>query len=78
MQGRVLEDVELRQGRVRGRVVPVAAPEAPVGAEDAGGEDVAADDQPQEVVAHELEEGRVWKAISRLKWNKKLVNTWIL
>jgi|FrelakmetLWP11LW_1041352.scaffolds.fasta_scaffold48505_1 hypothetical protein len=59
LEGRVLEDVKIRQGRVWGRVIAVTTSEAAVGAEDAGGEDVTAEDQPKKVVAHELQERRI-------------------
>ena len=53
----VLDDVKVRQGRVRRGVVLVPRPERAVDAEYDGGEHVAAEQQSQELVAHELQVG---------------------
>ena len=57
LQRRVLDDVEVGQRRVRRGVVLGPRPEGAVDAQHDGGEDVAAQQQPQEVVAHELQVG---------------------
>lgn len=53
----VLDDVEVWQLRVRRGVVLGPRPERAVDAEHDGGEDVAAQQKPQELVAHELQVG---------------------
>ena len=65
LQGRVLQDVELRQRRMRRRVKAVAPAEASMRSEHARREDVPAKNQTKEVVAHELKVGGVWKKASR-------------
>lgn len=53
----VVDDVEVWEGRVRRGGVLGPRPERAVDAEHDGGEHVAAQQQPQELVAHELQVG---------------------
>ena len=68
LQRRVLDDVEVGQWRVRRGVVLGPRPERAVDAQHDGGEDVAAQQQPQEVVAHELQVGALCKGGEAPDW----------